>query len=106
VIKALHDAGAPLLTGTDSGIGLTSPGISLHDEFDEFVAAGLTPFETLRASTIDAAAFLQLEGEFGALVVGARADIVITDENPLTSIGTLRTPLAVMVRGRFVKMEL
>ena len=49
--KALHDAGAKLLTGSDSFLPTLVPGFALHDELKEFVDLGLTPFEALKTST-------------------------------------------------------
>lgn len=75
IVAALHDAGAGLLAGTDAGIEIVLTGSALHDELAEFVAAGLTPYEALRAVTVDAAEFLRAQGEFGSLAAGARADL-------------------------------
>lgn len=99
MVKALHDAGAGLLVGTDSGIDRTQPGTSMHDELAEFVAAGLRPFEALRGATADAADFLGESGEFGRIAPGLRGDLVLYAENPLTDISAVRRPLGVMVRG-------
>jgi len=33
-VKALHDAGAPLLVGTDSPNPFITPGYAIHDELD------------------------------------------------------------------------
>ena len=46
------------------------PAFHLHDELANFVAAGMTPYEALRAGTIDAARFLHREEEFGTVAVG------------------------------------
>jgi len=72
---ALHRAGAHLLAGTDSGIGVTQPGTSLHDEVAELVASGLTAAEALRTATSTAAEFLGTVGEIGVVAPGARADL-------------------------------
>ena len=39
IVKALHDAGVPVVAGTDEGI----PGHSVHREIELYVEAGLTP---------------------------------------------------------------
>lgn len=101
MLRALRDAGAGLLLGTDSGIDIVAPGLSIHDELHEFVAAGLTPYEALRAGTVDAAAFLGRSNEFGTVAVGNRADLILLDADPLADLGALRTPAGVMVRGRW-----
>ena len=105
MVRALRDAGAGLLAGTDAGTDYIQAGMSLHDELAEFVAAGLTPFEALRAATSEAARFLELEGEFGMIVQGSRADLVLLDANPLDDIGNTRRIAGVMVRGRWLARQ-
>ena len=48
IVKALHDAGVPVVAGTDEGI----PGHSVHREIELYVEAGLTPLQALQAATI------------------------------------------------------
>lgn len=98
-LRQLHRAGARLLAGTDAGIGLTSPGTSLHDELQMFVDAGLTPYEALSAATREAAEFLQRTDEIGTLAVGRRADILLLSANPLTDIRNTRRVAGVVLRG-------
>lgn len=99
MVKALFDAGAPLLIGTDSGIGRTAPGSSVHDEIEEFIAAGLTPLQALRIATVEAARFLGEEGEFGRVAPGMRADLLLVSANPLDQTAVLRDPIAVFAKG-------
>lgn len=99
-VKALLDAGAPLLAGTDAGIDLVPPGTSMHDELAELVAAGLTPYQALRAGTADAARFLGQSG-LGVITASARADLVLLSGNPLEDIRAVAQPLGVMLRGRW-----
>ena len=99
-VKELFDAGAPLLIGTDSGIGRTQPGVSVHQEIAHFVAAGLTPAQALRIATVEAAAFLGEEGDFGRVATGQRADLILTRDDPLVEPATLGDAVAVVVRGR------
>ncbi|HEY5762599.1 MAG TPA: amidohydrolase family protein, partial [Rhodocyclaceae bacterium] len=51
LIRALRDAGAGLLLGSDSPQIFNVPGFALHHELEFLVEAGLTPFEALRAGT-------------------------------------------------------
>ncbi len=101
MVKALHDAGAGLLVGTDAGIDRTVPGTSLHDELEEFVAAGLSPYAALLGATGHAADFLGENAEFGRIMVGLRADLVLLAGNPLEDITAVRDPVGVMSRGRW-----
>ena len=97
LIKALHDAGAGLLLGSDAPQVFNVPGFSLHDELEYLVAAGLTPFEALATGTTAAAKFLQTNT--GSVDVGREADLVLLDANPLIDISHTRRIHGVMLRG-------
>lgn len=101
-IRALHEAGAPVLAGSDTGNPFVVPGASLLDELDHLVRLGFTPAEALRVATVDAARFLGLRESTAGVAAGQRADLVLTDENPLNNMHTLRTPFAVVAHGRFL----
>jgi imidazolonepropionase-like amidohydrolase len=106
--KALSDAGALLVLGTDEGAvpGLF-PGRSVHEELEAFVAAGLTPFQALSAATRNPGRFVQMRidpsDSFGIIVEGARADLLLLDRNPLVDVRAARQPLGVMARGRWLE---
>lgn len=97
VVGIFHEAGVPLLTGTDSLNPWNVPGASLHTELANFVAAGLSPYEALRCATVNAARFVG-EGS-GTLAVGERADLVVLRSNPLRDIKALDSIEAVAVNG-------
>lgn len=96
-IAALAREGARLLAGTDAGIDVVSPA-AIHDELREFVAAGLTPFDALRAATTSAAEFLGVPG-LGTISVGAPAELLLLDADPLASIANTRRIAGVVARG-------
>ena len=106
ILKALGDAGAPLLMGTDSPQMFNVPGFALHREIALMVEAGLTPYQVLESGTRNVATYaerdLKLDGRFGTVAVGNRADLVLLDANPLTDIGNVARRSGVMVRGRWV----
>lgn len=107
IVKALHDAGARLLAGTDFAGYLVVPGYSLHEELQNLVAAGLTPYEALRAATVDAAEFLNRANEFGTVEIGKRADLLLVSANPLEDVRNSTRIEGVMVHGRwFTQSEL
>ena len=97
-VKALHDAGAKLLAGSDAGINVVAPGVSLHDELDQFVAAGLSPYAALRIATVGAAEFLE-RTDFGVLATGKRADLLLIAENPLDDVRRARNIGGVVLAG-------
>lgn len=97
IIRALHDAGAGLLLGSDAPQIFNVPGYSLHRELGFIVAAGLSPFEALQTGTVHVARFLGLNT--GSVEVGRDADLVLLDDNPLADIENSRRVHGVMLRG-------
>lgn len=104
-VRALRDAGAPLLAGTDTPHLFVEPGPSLHRELATLVNAGLSPYEALRAATSQASRFLGSADEFGVVRAGARADLVLLSANPLADIAAVGAIEGVAVRGRWMDAE-
>jgi imidazolonepropionase-like amidohydrolase len=103
LVRALAAADATLLLATEATLrSRVVPGVSAHHELRELVAAGLTPFEALRAATTNPALILGAPGEFGIVVPGARADLLLLDANPLEDVGNTERLAGVMVRGRWL----
>jgi imidazolonepropionase-like amidohydrolase len=99
MVRALRDAGARLLAGSDAGIDRTAAGTSLHDELADLVAAGLSPYESIRAATSGGAEFLEETAEIGTVAAGRRADLLVIAGNPLEDVAALRDIEAVILRG-------
>jgi hypothetical protein len=102
LIKALHDGGVPFLLGSDAPQLWNVPGFSSHRELGSLVAAGLTPYQALRTGTVDVAKFMGEEGRAGVVRVGARADLLLLDANPLQAIGNSLRINGVVVNGRWI----
>jgi imidazolonepropionase-like amidohydrolase len=98
----MHDAGVPMGAGTDTPIGLSVPGYSLHSELEMLVRAGLSPLEALEAATLRPAGFFGLEGEMGTIEPGRLADLVLLSGNPLEDITQTRSIQAVVTKGRLL----
>jgi imidazolonepropionase-like amidohydrolase len=102
MVRYLHEAGAPLLAGTDAGLPVVTPGRSLHDELDQLMAAGLSSYDAIASATTNPARFLRLQGEVGVVKAGSRADLLLLESNPLENPRSMRDPAAVILRGRFL----
>jgi imidazolonepropionase-like amidohydrolase len=102
LVRALRDAGARILLGTDTPNPFVIPGFSIHDELSLLVEAGLTPYEAIRAGTRDAAEFLGGQNEFGTVAVGLRADLILTEANPLDDVKNVARRAGVMICGRWL----
>ena len=106
LLKAMADAGAPLLMGTDSPQMFNVPGFALHRELRLMGEAGLTPYQVLESGTKNVGLYverdLKQDGKFGTVAVGNWADLVLLDGNPLQSLDNVTKREGVMVRGRWV----
>jgi hypothetical protein len=101
----LHAAGAPIAAGTDTPIGWSIPGYSLHTELEQYVEVGMTPLEALHSATVKPAEFFGLENEMGQIKAGAVADAVLLNANPLEDITATRSVEAVINRGVLLTRE-
>ncbi|MEO7804335.1 MAG: amidohydrolase family protein, partial [Actinomycetota bacterium] len=99
VLSILRQQGAPVVLGTDTPNPFVIPGFAIHDEFDNFVAAGFTPFEAIRCATSEAARFVDQSNDWGTIEVGKRADLLLVSDNPLSNVRNLREPSAIFVNG-------
>jgi imidazolonepropionase-like amidohydrolase len=97
--RRLRRAGVPIVLGTDAGV---LPHGQNARELVALTEAGLTPLETLRAATLDAAALLQLR-DAGEILTGARADLVILEGDPLADVRVTERPVMVIGAGRVLE---
>ena len=97
--KALHDAEAKLILGTDFPNPWVIPGFSLHEELSLMVEAGLSPYEAIKTGTVNAAEHMMKQDEFGAVEEGKRADLILIDRNPFEDVRNITKPLGVMTNG-------
>lgn len=100
----LHQAGVPLLTGTDSGSFGIVPGESVARELELLVTAGLSPFEALTSVTRRNAELLGFE-KTGQILPGYRANLVLIAKDPLTDVGVVEHPVGVMIDGYWLDQQ-
>ena len=101
IFKQVLPIGARFIAGTDSGGGyaLMPPGFILHEELRILQANGLSPFETLKTTTVNAAAAMGRSAEFGSIEPGKRADMILVTADPLADSANLSKIQTVIVRG-------
>jgi imidazolonepropionase-like amidohydrolase len=105
LVKGFRDSGVRILAGTDTPIPSVVPGFSIHEELRYLVAAGLTPYESLKSATSNPAEFLGFFDEAGTVSIGKRADVVLLEGNPLEDINNTKRITGVMVRGEWISSE-
>jgi imidazolonepropionase-like amidohydrolase len=95
-IRALHDAGVPIVAGTDEGV----PGFSVYREIELYVMAGMTPLDAIRSATSVSAKAMRADKDVGTIEAGKRADLLVLDANPLDNVSNIRSVKLVMKDGR------
>jgi len=86
----LHEAGIPILVGTDAPEPQVPPGSSMHHEMEFLVQSGLSPAAVLSAATLENARVLKEETRLGAIKPGKIADMVLLNADPLRDIRNTR----------------
>lgn len=105
----LHKAGVPILAGTDANLQPGVPaqvpfGISLHDELENLVEAGMSNLEALLAATLKPARAFGLRDR-GTVQVGMRADLVLMGGDPFEDIRNTRDIRKVWTGGVEVPLQ-
>lgn len=102
-VIAMHQAGVPILAGTDCHEEPDLPfdvphGESLHRELELLVDAGLSTANAIRAATCLPAQYFGLHDR-GVIEEGKRADLVLLSDDPLQDIRGTRSIKRVWCRG-------
>ncbi len=105
-----YQAGVPLLIGTDApGFPGVMSGFGAYVEMQLFEQVGIPVYGIYQAASKNAGDFvddtLHPEISFGTIEVGKRADIIITENNPLVALENLHRPFAVMAAGHMWSQE-
>ena len=103
-IRDLHEAGVPILTGSDAPNPSTMHGGSVHHEIELLVDCGLPPAEALAAATSKIADGFRL-ADRGRIRRGLRADLLLVDGNPLEDVKATRRIAGVWKEGHWIDRE-
>lgn len=105
-LELAHRGGVAIAYGTDLLGGMQGA------QLDEFTLRGEVqpPLDVLRSATSVAARLVGMEGQIGAVAVGARADLLVVDGDPLADLRVLTAPerhLSLLLHGgAIVKNEI
>ena len=95
--KLLHDAGVPMMIGTDGGGGRHyARELLLHQR------AGIPEWDVLRMATSEAADIMGLGHRIGRIAEGYEADLVILESDPLADIDAASQVYGVLNNGALV----
>ncbi len=100
-VRRLHEAGVPILAGTDAPNPGTAHGASLHGELALLVEAGLSPLDALRAATAAPADAFGIPAR-GRVRAGYRADLLLVEGEPDRDIAATRAIVTIWKNGHAV----
>jgi hypothetical protein len=104
-VRKLHEQGVTIVAGTDAGIGVTTPGYSIHQELDFYTQAGMTNYEALLTATVNPSKVHDFLNNQGTIQEGNLANMILTKQNPLDDLTALTDIEMVLVRGRKIERE-
>ena len=96
--RRFAEAGGRLLVGTDNYYHAIS-GLAVWHEMELLADAGVAPLKILQAATINAAEFVNQEGNLGTIAAGKLADLIILGRNPLEDVRNIRSLETVIQHG-------
>src|SRR5436190_9500821 len=102
--RAYCRAGAKYLAGSGTTAFGTMPGISLHIELEQLVAACLTPRQALAAATANVGRTFNWP-EVGRLAKGANADVLVLDADPTRDVANLKRIRHLIADGELIDRE-
>jgi imidazolonepropionase-like amidohydrolase len=101
--KKAMKANLKIVFGTDiGGIPWTEP---IAQEFGYMTKFGMSPMDAIKSATSRAAELLDMQGQLGEIRVGALADIVAVNGDPLADPKELEHVSFVMKDGKVFKNE-
>ena len=101
LIKAIHDAGGKIMTGSDTPEFLFLYGFGLHHELRALKDAGLSNYAVLAAGTRNPHEFLGTLARVGTIEKGKQADLILLNANPLANIEATKDRAGVMLKGKW-----
>jgi imidazolonepropionase-like amidohydrolase len=104
-IRRAHELGVRIAMGTDAGTPGNHHGLNAHECVLMATRCGLSPAESVRAATINAASLLRREAELGSLEVGKYADVIACANDPWEDIEELTRLVFVMKGGQVERHE-
>jgi imidazolonepropionase-like amidohydrolase len=102
MLRRFHQAGVPVLPGTDFTVQFLFPGSSAQEEVANLVTQiGMTPHEAIQAASRRSADLVGLGAETGTIETGKSADLFLVDADPLADIRNTQRIVGVARQGKF-----
>src|SRR6056297_159687 len=104
-LKAVYEAGIPVVVGTDAGNPGTLHGVSVYDEMEAMQAAGISPEDLIVMATKNGAESMRRGDDFGTLEAGKFGNLILLDRDPGEDISNMRSITHVMIKGTLKRVE-
>jgi len=106
LLRKMNDAGVNFLLGSDAPQVFNVPGFSIHHELKAMNQAGISNEKLLKAGTVNPAKFFGAAGEYGTIEIGASADLVLLNDNPLLDISNAQKIDGVMLGNTWLSKSI
>jgi imidazolonepropionase-like amidohydrolase len=100
LVRRYHAAGVILAAGSDTPNPWVVPGISLHQELELLVDAGIPTLDVITIATRNGAEVLGMSNDIGTIETGKHADLIVLSADPITDIRNTRAIELVLLAGR------
>lgn len=100
----VHEAGIPVVVGTDAGNPGTLHGISIFDEMEAMQEAGISAEDLIVMATHNGAKTMRRFNDFGTLEAGKFANLVVLNEDPSADISNMRSRTHVIIKGKLTEI--
>lgn len=104
VFKKMTDAGVLILLSPDDGL-FNVPGFAMVEEMRLYKNAGLTNYQILKASTLNAAFYFKEDKIWGSVEVGKKANLLLLNANPLEDVENVSKVEGTILNGKYYSQK-
>lgn len=104
VFKKMTDEGVLMLLSPDDGM-FNVPGFAMVEEMKLYKLAGLSNYQILKASTLNAAIYLKEDKVWGSVETGKKANLLLLNANPLEDIENVSKVEGTILNGKYYSQK-
>jgi imidazolonepropionase-like amidohydrolase len=103
-LRQYAEAGGRIIVGTDAHLS-SIPGLSVHQEMQMLVDAGVPPMKVIEGATLWNAELLKKDKDLGSVEPGKAADFLVIEGNPLADITATQNVRTVIKDGAVMSIQ-
>lgn len=101
MLFALYKSGAKIAMGSDAPQLYSVPGFSIWREIESLIEVGISTPDILAIATRNAGEYFKKQAQFGKIVTGMRADLLLLNKDPRLDARNTFDQAGVMADGRW-----